>query len=248
MSNARIWKALWWICLVAAPMVLVCIELFHPAGFTGSPGMYEFVSKPHDYDPHFFTLGYPGPYWWFAMHMIQTPMVGLVAVGLWMLASRVDDADGVLAVAFAWLARITTFVFVVYYTALDSIGGFGVARTIINTQKMAADGKLTEDQVKGVAAVIDKTWIDGWVGGVGSFISLTGSYAVLAASVSLALALFIARKVPLLSLLLLVGFGWELQMSHTMPHGPIAFTLLMFAALWMYLRNGREPDGRLRWL
>ena len=58
MSDAKIWKALWWICLVAAPMVLVCIELFHPAGFTGKPGMYEFVSKPHDYDPHFFTLSW----------------------------------------------------------------------------------------------------------------------------------------------------------------------------------------------
>ena len=38
MSNRRIWKALWWICLVAAPVVLICIELFHPAGFTGRAG------------------------------------------------------------------------------------------------------------------------------------------------------------------------------------------------------------------
>jgi hypothetical protein len=243
MLDAKIWKALWWICLVTAPVVLVCIELFHPAGFTGSPGMYEYVSKPEPYDPHFFSLGYPGPEWWFALHMIQTPMVGLVAVGLWLLASRVDDADGARAVAFAWLARITTFVFVLYYTALDSIGGFGVARTILNTQKMAASKELTADQVKGVAAVIDKTWIDGWVGGVGSFISLTGSYAILAACVALAVALFIAKKAPWLSLLLLVGFGWELQMSHTMPHGPIAFTLLIVASLWMYLAKKPQPGS-----
>ena len=40
-------------------------------------------------------------------------------------------------------------------------------------------------------------------------------------------------------LVLLVGFGWELQESHTMPHGPIAFTLLLVAALWMWWAQRR---------
>jgi hypothetical protein len=241
MLDIKISKALWWICLVVAPVVLVCIELFHPAGFTGSPGMYEYVSKPEPYDPHFFSLGYSGPEWWFALHMIQTPMVGLVAVGLWVLANRINDTDGAGPLALAWLSRAATFVFIIYYTALDSIGGFGVARTIINTKSMEAKGDLTAEQVKGVAAVIDATWIDKWVGGVGSFVSHTGSYAILAAAAALALALFIAKKAPWPSLLLLIGFGWELQMSHTMPHGPIAFTLLIVAALWMHFAKRREP-------
>ena len=34
MSNHVMWKALWWVCLVVAPVVLICIELFHPANFT----------------------------------------------------------------------------------------------------------------------------------------------------------------------------------------------------------------------
>jgi len=34
---------LWWVCLVAAPLVLVAIELFHPAGFTKEPGMYAYL-------------------------------------------------------------------------------------------------------------------------------------------------------------------------------------------------------------
>ena len=239
MSNKTIWKALWWICLVVAPVVLICIELFHPAGFTVHPKMYEYVSVPQPYDPHFFSLGYSGPEWWFTLHMIQTPMVGLVAIGLWLLASRIDDADGPAALALAWLGRAATFVFVIYYTALDSIGGFGVARSIINTKAMEKAGDLTADQVKGVAAVIDKTWIDPWVGGVGSFISKTGSWAVFYATVFLALALFFTKKAPWPSLILLVGFGWELQESHTMPHGPIAFTLLLFAVLWMWWKGPR---------
>lgn len=236
MSNKTIWNALWWICLVAAPVVLVSIELFHPAGFTADPGMYQYVSKPEPYNPHFQALAYPGPQWWFMLHMIQTPMVGLVAVGLWLLASRIEDADGTGPLALAWLARVATFVFVIYYTALDAIGGFGVARTIINTEGLAAAGKLTPEQVTGVALVVNTTWVDKWVGGVGSFISQTGSWAVFAASVLLALALLLAKKAHWAPLILLVGFGWELQVSHTMPHGPIAFSLLIVAVLWMRFR------------
>ena len=99
MSNHVIWKALWWVCLVVAPVVLICIELFHPANFTRTatsphaPGMYEYLHKPEAYNPTFQALAYPGPDWWVVLHMIQTPMVALVAVGLWLLAARVDDPD-----------------------------------------------------------------------------------------------------------------------------------------------------------
>jgi hypothetical protein len=61
MSNAGIRKVLWWVCLVAAPAVLIGLELFHPAHFTADPGMFAFLSKPHAYDPHFVALGYSGP-------------------------------------------------------------------------------------------------------------------------------------------------------------------------------------------
>ena len=246
MSSARIWKALWWICLVAAPVVLVSIELFHPAHFTrtdsnpNAPGMFAYLSRPEPYNPTFEALAYPGPDWWFALHMIQTPMVALVAVGLWLLASRIDDLDSKAALGLAWLSRAATFVFVIYYTALDAIGGFGLGRTIVQTNDLAGKGTITPDQLKGVETVLDAVWVDKWVGGVGSVISQTGSWAVFAASLSLALALLIAKKAPWPPLLLLVGFGWELQLSHTMPHGPIAFSLLIVAALWMYVARRRE--------
>jgi hypothetical protein len=243
--NQAIWKGLWWLCLVAAPAVLVGIELFHPANFTkthahpNAPGMFDYLSKPEPYNATFAALAYPGPDWWFTLHMIQTPMVALVAVGLWLLASRIADADGRLPLALAWLSRVATFVFVIYYTALDSIGGFGLGRTIIITKTMNASGALHADQLKGVAQVLDATWVDPWVGGVGSFISQTGSWAVFAAALLVALALLVARKAPWPPLVLLVVFGWELQVSHTMPHGPIAFSLLIVAALWMWWAERR---------
>jgi hypothetical protein len=227
-------KALFLICLVAAPLVLAGIELFHPAGFTDHPGMYAFLSKPEPYDPQYSALAYPGPHWWFLLHMIQTPLVGLVAVGLWLLVGQVGSEDGAVAMLLAWLSRAATFVFLIYYTALDAIGGFGLARAMLNTEALAAAGQLSPTQVDGIKLLLDTNWQDPWIGGVGSFISLTGSWAVFIATVAAALALLIARLAPWPTLILLVAFGWELQTSHASPHGPIAFGLLILAAIWMW--------------
>jgi hypothetical protein len=236
MQHSTLKNILWWLCLLVAPVVLVGVELFHPAGFTFTPpgpGMYEYLSKPEPYNPLYKALAYPGPQWWFALHMIQTPMVALVAIGLWILADLTNASTNLAVLVLAWISRISTFVFLIYYTALDSIGGFGLGRTILITESMANQGKLSPDQLSGVVSVLNATWVDSWVGGVGSFISLTGSWAAFAAALMVGLALLLDRKASLIPSLLLVGFGWELQMSHTMPHGPIAFALLIVAGIWI---------------
>ena len=242
MTNSTLKKVLWWLCLLVAPSVLITIELFHPAGFTQNPGMYEYLHEPEPYNPQFSALGYFGPQWWFTLHMIQTPMVGLVAVGLWLLADKADSSGGLAATIFAWLSRVATFVFLIYYTALDSIGGIGLGKSIEITEQLAREGKLTPEQVMGVAQVLNRTWTNEWVGGVGSFISLTGSWAVFASAVFLAFALLFTQKVPWPALILLVAFGWELQVSHTMPHGPIAFGLLIISALWIWWSGRRQRE------
>jgi hypothetical protein len=242
MRDVTFRKILWWSCLLVAPLVLVIIELFHPAGFTAfPPGMYEYLSKPEPYNPEFKALAYFGPHWWFALHMIQTPMVALVAIGLWILADLTAASINLGVLALAWLSRIATFVFLIYYTALDSIGGSGLARTILITESLSNQGKLTSDQLTGVVSVLNATWVDPWVGGVGSFISLTGSWAAFAAALLVALALVLDKKISWIPALLLVGFGWELQMSHTMPHGPIAFALLIIAGVWTWRANRLLP-------
>ncbi|MFL6197356.1 MAG: hypothetical protein ACJ75H_24430 [Thermoanaerobaculia bacterium] len=237
MSDKTARTVLWWLCLLVAPAVLVTIELFHPAGFTQEPGMYQYLSKPEPYDPQFKALDYFGPHWWFKLHMIQTPMVALVAVGLWLMVSGLRSADGPLAFAAGWLSRISTFVFLIYYTALDSIGGFGLGRTILLTESLASQGRLSSEQLQGVTLVLNGTWVDPWVGGVGSFISETGSWAAFYSAASAASGLFFAKKAPWPALILLVIFGWELQLSHTMPHGPIAFALLIVAAAWIWFKG-----------
>jgi hypothetical protein len=171
------------------------------------------------------------------MHMIQTPLVGLVGVGLWLVVGRVQRGDGVFAVALAWLSRVATFLFIIYYTALDAIGGSGLARAMLNTEFLAAKGELTPEQVDGIRQLLDKNWQDPWVGGVGSFISLLGSWAVFVAALSGAIALLLSRRIGWPPLIIFVAFGWELQVSHASPHGPIAFGLLIIFAVWVWLAD-----------
>lgn len=238
-------QVLWWICLGAAPAVLLSIELFHPAGFTAHPGMYAFLSQPQ-HERQFHALDYFGPHWWLTLHMIQTPLVGLVAVGLWLMVQPVGRNDGAAAAICAWLARVTIFVFLIYFTVLDAIGGIGLGRTILKVQELATGGGLTAAQFDGVVVLLNTMWVDPLIGGVGSFVSLTGSWAAFAAAVLIAAALLLSRRADGLGAVLLVAFGWELQTAHASPHGPIAFTLLIVAAGWTWWshRSVRVRGGR----
>ncbi|HRV96805.1 MAG TPA: hypothetical protein P5526_31915 [Anaerolineae bacterium] len=246
MSNETVKKILWWVCLFVAPLILLTMELFHPAGFTTDPGMFQYLSVPHAHTAQHKALYYFGPNWWFTLHMIQTPLVCLVAVGLLLMMDGIDREDGQLAMIFSWVARALILVFIIYYTSLDAIGGVGLGKTIEITESMANGtanqaAQLTPDQVEGVAQVLNATWTDPWVGGEGSFISETGSWAIFFATVFLALSLFLAKKAPWPPLVILVAFGWELQVSHTAFHGPIAFGFLIIAAAWMWWATKRVP-------
>jgi hypothetical protein len=223
---------LFWAGLVFAPAVLAAIELFHPAHFTHAPGAYAYLSTARPYAPAFEALGYSGPSWWVAMHMIQLPMLALVALGLWRLVDGVSDGFAGLA---ACASRAATFVFAILYTALDSIGGVGLGRSILNLEAMQAAGRLTPEEAAGAIKLLDADWLDPLTGGVGSLISVGGSYAALTAAALAALALGAARSAPWPVLALLLVFGWELQISHAAPHGPAAFASLAAAALWLRL-------------
>jgi len=233
-------RILWWVCLVLAPAVLLSIELFHPSGFTHL-GMFQFLSHA-EHDQQYWAIDYPGPHWWLVLHMIQTPLVGLVAVGLWLTVDGIGAKDGMAAVVSAGLARVAIFVMAIYFTVLDAIGGIGLGKTILVVEQLVADGKLTPQQVEGVALVLNTTWVDPLIGGIGSFVSLTASWAAFAASVLIAVALLASGRAGWLNMAVLVAFGWELQTAHASPHGPIAFGLLIVASVWLWF--GRRRAGR----
>src|SRR4051794_15594276 len=148
-------RILWWVCLLLAAAVLIGLELFHPANFTAHPGMYQYLSQaePHS-AAHHQALDYFGPRWWVVLHMTQTPMIGLVAVGLLLMVDGIGDEDGAAAAAAAWLARAAIFVVVIYFTVLDAIGGIGLGRSILTVQSLAAAGKPSPQQVEGAALLL----------------------------------------------------------------------------------------------
>lgn len=230
-------QILWWLCLLVAPLVLIGLELFHPAGFTAHPGMYRFLS--HYHGPGNDALGYFGPTWWFVLHMVQTPTVGLVAVGLWLMVDEVGTGDGAAAVATARLARVAIFIFAIYFTVLDGIGGIGLGRTILVVERLVAEGKLTPQQFQGVELLLNTMWVDPMVGGVGSLVSEAASWAAFAAAFLIGLSLRLSRRVGWGPVVLLFAFGWTLQMAHASPHGPIAFSLLIVAAAWIWWSRRR---------
>lgn len=238
--NRAIKSALWWMGLVAAPLVLAGMELFHPANFTTGPGMYAYLCTAQPFEPRHWALAYFGPHWWFALHVVQLPLLGLVSVGLWLAMDGIEEGAGAV---FAWLSRVATFFFFISYTALDSIGGVGLGRTLLNMDILRAAGKLDAHQIDGAALLLDTNWTDAWIGGQGSVVSLTGSWAVFFAGLFAAVALRMGRSAPWPALALLVAFGWEIQVSHASPHGPIGFTLLALAATWLRLAGAPRASS-----
>jgi hypothetical protein len=228
------------ISLVVAPLVLAAMELFHPAHFTLDPGMTSFLSHPQAGDPYYNAIMYFGPNWWFLLHMIQTPLVVVVSFGLLMTTDCFETNAAARFKPLAWISRVGTVVFMTYYTVLDSIGGIALGRELIVLKELVESGALPPADARTIRFFLDEMWVDPWVGGVGSFVSLTGSWAILIAAVSAAGYLLLNRKATWLEAALLVGFGWELQVAHASYHGPIAFSLLALAAA-LRLSRKNEP-------
>ena len=226
------------ISLVVAPLLLAALELFHPAQFTTTPGMSAFLSHPQSGDPHFNAIAYFGPQWWFVMHMIQTPLVVIVSLGLLLLTDTFVPLEGARHAPLAWLSRVATVVFMMYYTVLDGVGGISLGRQLQVINDQLASGALSAKRAEAIRQYLDVMWIDPWVGGIESFASLTGSWAIFVAAVAAAGYLKLNHRTSWLVFALLVGFGWELQVAHASYHGPIAFSLLaLAAALHLTRRN-----------
>ncbi|MEM7056899.1 MAG: hypothetical protein AAF557_04875 [Pseudomonadota bacterium] len=261
MPQIREYRFLWILCLIVAPPILVIIELFHPAAFTKSPGMFEYLRTGHSHTDGHHALGYFGPDWWFWLHMIQTPTVCMIAVGLILTASQADSIPGrglFLAIV-SWAARAAIFIFAVYYTALDSIGGIGLGRTIEIVNEFQESGKIGESQLEAVALVLNTTWVDPWVGGVGSWISLTGSWAIFIGAVLTGMTVLLSQAkrhliwfsgsgvLTILAVLALVVGAWFVQESHACCTGPLGFGLIfVFGALtfwaWISVTPANPPE------
>lgn len=236
-----------WATLVLGPLVLAGIELFHPAGFTDDPGAFQYLTNPDLYTGDFKALDYPGPTWWFVLHMIQTPLVVLVVVGLFVLIAGLQDWA-------ALLSRVALVVFGIYYTVLDAVGGIGLGRTLMAANRdcqpvpagdwVECTGSMSTVDYNVVGESVNTLWTDQWAGGTGSVVSQTGSWAAFAAFALVAVTLVLNRRSPVAAAVALAVAGYFLQLSHTAFNGPIAFGLLAATVVWIWLWQQRtEADA-----
>lgn len=200
-----------------APAVLAIMEIFHPHGF--SSHVYAYLSTSHHL--------YFGPKWWIALHLVQTPLVAAVGFGL-LLATR--GIPG----ALAWIARIVTALFIVYYAVLDSIAGVAVGVLVNHTTSWTG--------ARGDAAheLVQYLFGNHGVGGTGSALSEGGSWLAFGAFALVALTLARATA-PLLAALLLAAGGVLIEIAHVNPYGPLGFTCVLVGGVFLVVWRARLP-------
>lgn len=203
--------------LGVVPAVLVVIEIFHPHGF--SDHVYEYLSQPEDL--------YFGPDWWTALHVVQTPLVGIVGAGLLLAVRRIPGT-------LAWLTRIATIFFVIYYTALDTLAGVGIGVLIDHTKDWTGERRETANEL------VQFLFTDDWVGGTSSAYSEIASWAAFLALAGVALTLARAHA-PVVAAFLIGAAAVLIQIAHTRPYGPLGFACILAAAILLVPWRARHP-------
>jgi len=191
------------LCLILAPLALIIIELNHPSGFGSA--VYDHLNHVNDL--------------WLTIHAIQPLFFALVGMGGIMLSIKYKNK-------ISYISIVAFFLFIVYYTAYDSVAGIG-SGVIIDVTSQLPSLSLTTGK-----AVLQKYYFHPIFGGSHSVLSEFASLTWIVATFSLAGVLYSAKKpiIPLLFLLLSGGFVWH---NHGYPTGPMGFTCYLIAMLWI---------------
>lgn len=190
--------------LLGAPLTLAVLEALHP--------------RPEDA-----TQAIESGDWFLWFHMVQLPLVGLVAVAVYLLTAGLEGP----AVA---TSRWATGVFVLFFGAYDAAAGIATGFVWRTAQSLPS-----EDQ-----AVVFSTTKDMPDLSIIFVLSVVGTVGWVVALVAAALAL---RHVgiPRGPFLLLILAGVFLMGGHPFPFGTLAFGCLFLAAAWLELTPGDRP-------
>jgi hypothetical protein len=187
--------------ILGPPLALTVWETLHPQPDESAEGVMDVAT------------------WFMVFHIVQLPLVVLLAVSVYLLADSLGRAR-------AWTTTIGLAVFLTFFSAYDSFAGIATPYAM----RTARDLQPTEQEV-----VFDV--VEDWPGfdPVGLPISIIGSVGLLVALVGLALA---ARRAgasrPQWILLILAGVFF--LFGHPFPPGTLAFGCLFLAALLLELR------------
>jgi hypothetical protein len=164
--------------------------------------------------------------WFMAYHMIQLPLIGLVAISVLLLADGLGRAG-------AWPIWLGMGMFLVFFSAYDTLAGIGTGLA------MRGSRGLPESQQDVVFEIV-KTWpaAEPWVFwlslvGTGGWILAVGSLAVTARAAG-------APRAEWTCIALAVAF---LMLGHPAPFGTLAFGSLVLATV-IHERRATRVLGR----
>jgi hypothetical protein len=196
--------------LLAPPLLLAALEIAHPNPEVNAQAVMDVAT-------------------WFAVfHVIQLVLIGLVALSVLLLADDFGRAT-------AWTTRLGIGVFLVFFSAYDTLAGIGTGLAM----RSARD--LSPAQQEGVFSVV-KDWP-----GLSPVFALsivgTGGWVVAVGALALAARRQGAPRREWIFIMLAAVF---LLGGHPFPFGTFAFVCLFLAALFHVRRSGLkaapEPD------
>jgi hypothetical protein len=201
MMHHSLWSRL---VLLGTPLALAVLEFFHPDASDAA----EAVDQGD---------------WFFWFHMIQLPLIGLMALAVYLLT---EDLEGRAVTVSRW----ATGVFAVFFSAYDAAAGIATGFALRNAQSLSPeDQSVVYESVKdmpGVSAIFS--------------LSIVGTGAWVVALVAAAMARRRAGASRITFVLLILA-GVFLLAGHPFPGGTLAFGSFFLAALSLELTPKKAP-------
>lgn len=190
--------------LLFVPLALAILEIWHDSDFVDAVYM--------NLSPHI--------NWWIFLHVLQIPLFALAGTGVWLLIKPYTSLE-------ALIAKISLWIFIVFYAAFDSLAGIGTGLIV----KYGLSYPSSQQDV--IAQLAQNFFHDPDFGGFYSWFSLFASYSWLIAMIATVITLYRVHK-PLLPLAFYLLSAYFLGLgSHAYPEGPLAFISLFLGNFFL---------------
>ncbi|MFG1818413.1 hypothetical protein ACGFIF_31935 [Kribbella sp. NPDC049174] len=200
MPHNSLWSRL---VLLGTPLALAVLEVFHPDASDAA----EAIDQGN---------------WFFWFHMIQLPLIGLMALAVYLLT---EDLDGRAVTVSRW----ATGVFAVFFSAYDAAAGIATGYVLRKAGDLSTeDQSLVFEMVKdmpGLSAIFS--------------LSIVGTGAWVVALIAAAIARRRAGASRITFVLLILA-GVFLLAGHPFPGGTLAFGSFFLATLSLELTARRR--------
>lgn len=208
-ATASVHPVLRRLVLLGTPLALALLEILHPQPV----GVRENVEQAG---------------WFFAFHMIQLPLIGLIALAVYLLT---DGLEGRAANVSRWAVGV----FAVFYSAYDATAGIATGLVLRNAQGLSAEAQaIIYEAVKDLPGL-----------SLAFSLSIVGTLGWVVAVIAAALALRRAglSRGPYILLVLAALF---LLGGHPFPFGTLAFGCFFAAAAWIELAPHATAHARTK--